>query len=98
MSATVCWGRTNRDCILYPGKGTVVRAQTFYERINVDFLSDIAVEQEDALHSGLACPGAYHAAVGAAPQEKAHRIQDDGLAGPSLPGQVMPTPFQAGLW
>ena len=37
MSATVCWGRTrNRDCILYPGKGTVVLirpAQTFYERI-----------------------------------------------------------------
>ena len=38
MSATVCWGSTrNRDCILYPGKGTVVLirpAQTFYERIN----------------------------------------------------------------
>ena len=37
VSATVCWGRTrNRDCILYPGKGTVVLirpAQTFYERI-----------------------------------------------------------------
>ena len=37
MSATVCWGSTrNRDCILYPGKGTVVLirpAQTFYERI-----------------------------------------------------------------
>ena len=42
VSATVCWGRTrNRDCILYPGKGTVVLirpAQTFYERIN--FISD----------------------------------------------------------
>ena len=40
MSATVCWGSTrNRDCILYPGKGTVVLirpAQTFYERIKVD--------------------------------------------------------------
>ena len=39
MSATVCWGSTrNRDCILYPGKGTVVLirpAQTFYERINL---------------------------------------------------------------
>ena len=39
MSATVCWGRTrNRDCILYPGKGTVVLirpAQTFYERIKL---------------------------------------------------------------
>ena len=39
MSATVCWGRTrNRDCILYPGKGTVVLirpTQTFYERINL---------------------------------------------------------------
>ena len=39
MSATVCWGRTrNRDCILYPGKGTVVLirpAQTFYEGINL---------------------------------------------------------------
>ena len=37
VSATVCWGSTrNRDCILYPGKGTVVLirpAQTFYERI-----------------------------------------------------------------
>ena len=42
MSATVCWGRTrNRDCILYPGKGTVVLirpAQTFYERIILLFL------------------------------------------------------------
>ena len=41
MSATVCWGSTrNRDCILYPGKGTVVLirpAQTFYERIKVSF-------------------------------------------------------------
>ena len=39
MSATVCWGRTrNRDCILYPGKGTVVLirpAQIFYERIKL---------------------------------------------------------------
>ena len=39
MSATVCWGSTrNRDCILYPGKGTVVLirpAQTFYERIKL---------------------------------------------------------------
>ena len=37
MRATVCWGSIrNRDCILYPGAGTVVLirpAQTFYERI-----------------------------------------------------------------
>ena len=42
MSATVCWGSTrNRDCILYPGKGTVVLirpAQTFYERIKAVFM------------------------------------------------------------
>ena len=39
MHATVCWGSIrNRDCILYPGAGTVVLirpAQTFYERINI---------------------------------------------------------------
>ena len=39
MRATVCWGSIrNRDCILYPGAGTVVLirpAQTFYERIKL---------------------------------------------------------------
>ena len=44
MSATVCWGSTrNRDCILYPGKGTVVLirpAQTFYERIILEFIQE----------------------------------------------------------
>ena len=38
LSATVCWASIrNRDCIWYPGVGTVVLirpAQTFYERIN----------------------------------------------------------------
>ena len=35
----------NRDCILYPGKGTVVLirpAQTFYERIKLRFLGVVA--------------------------------------------------------
>ena len=48
MSATVCWGSTrNRDCILYPGKGTVVLirpAQTFYERIIVELLTNGAFD------------------------------------------------------
>ena len=54
MSATVCWGRTrNRDCILYPGKGTVVLirpAQTFYERIKLaSWLAEHAVRSEKQL-------------------------------------------------
>ena len=56
MSATVCWGSTrNRDCILYPGKGTVVLirpAQTFYERIK-PYPSDLTDEQWDVLASLL---------------------------------------------
>ena len=48
MRATVCWGSIrNRDCILYPGAGTVVLirpAQTFYERIKFAFGQGYAVE------------------------------------------------------
>ena len=54
---------------------------------NTDFVHEIAVEQEDALYSGLAGPGPYHAAIGARAQEKAQRIHDDGLTGPGFPGQ-----------
>ena len=56
MRATVCWGSIrNRDCILYPGAGTVVLirpAQTFYERIILSFRSDssgvVRLELEEA--------------------------------------------------
>ena len=54
---------------------------------NIDFLSDVAAKQEDALHSGLASAGTYHANIGASPKQKAQRIHDDRLTGPRLPGQ-----------
>ena len=54
--AASCWGSTrNRDCILYPGKGTVVLirpAQIFYERINVvpyrTHVKGLVIPTEDA--------------------------------------------------
>ena len=65
-----------------------------FTQSNTDFLHEIAVEQEDALYSGLAGPGSYHAAIGAPPQEKAQRIHDDGLTGPGFPGQHVKAGFQ----
>ena len=53
MRATVCWGSIrNRDCILYPGAGTVVKirpAQTFYERIKVCYGATVSCDRERSI-------------------------------------------------
>ena len=36
----------------------------------IDFLSDVAAQQEDALHSGLTSTGTYHANIGAPPTSR----------------------------
>ena len=54
---------------------------------NIDSLSDVAAEQEDAFHPGLAGTGTHHADIGAPPKQKAQGINDDRLAGPSLAGE-----------
>ena len=71
MHATVCWGSIrNRDCILYPGAGTVVLirpAQTFYERIKVVFIFQHH-SGRFGLYYDILCPGLVGRESGGGPR------------------------------